>query len=495
MRSVMPDIFTVGTKKTPFEDMTKYGEGDGRNKALFKHRCSLNACDKWEKILQFINQYVFDEPLPEDEMETICRDMEINQKTDDRYWIASEIINTYRTVAYLGSIWWYCEGEYITDADNYRLIQKIYAMCEGQETKFVNEILKQIEYRSPRENDTVFPIRFKNGVLTNGTFQAMENYIGFTPYYIDVVYNSKAEPVQLVDEYIDNLTDKDPDYRKLLMEVIGYVLITDPERIRSLGKFFMFRGDGANGKGTLLEIMKRIYNANNCTNMSIRQLTDERYQVTMTGKLANLGDDIEPNAITNEQLKVIKNISTADAVSSRKLYQQAVSVTYTTKLYFTTNSDIRSFEKGYAYKRRIVWLPMFNKVDHPDPYFISKITTTPALEYWVRLIVEGYMRLYETRRWTSCKRVEEYNNAYHESNNPMLQFVKDTDEADILGKTPKDVRTMFEEWQTDDTKYSAKQMREALWDVYKIGLGKSKIKNTTKRTYMRQSETEQQLMH
>ena len=36
-----------------------------------------------------------------------------------------------------------------------------------------------------------------------------------------------------------------------------------------------------------------IYNAKNCTNLSIKQLTDERDKVTMLGKLANLGDDIQ----------------------------------------------------------------------------------------------------------------------------------------------------------------------------------------------------------
>lgn len=496
LRQVMPDIFTVAPKKKPFEDLTKYGEDEGRNNALFKHRCALNNCNRWETILQFINQYVFTDPLPEDEMETICRSLEIGQKTDDKFWIASEIISSCRTVVYLHSIWWFSEGEYITDEDDIRLLQKIYSMCEGQETRVVKEILGQIEIRSPRiPNDTAFPIRFRNGVLQDGAFIQMDNYVGFTPYFIDIVYDPEAAPEEVVDTYINNLTDNDPEYRKLLMEVIGYALITDPERIRSLGKFFMFRGDGANGKGTLLQIMKRIYNAKNCTNLSIKQLTDDRYQVTMVGKLANLGDDIEPKAIDNDQLKVIKNISTADTVSTRKLYSQSVSVTYTTKLYFTTNSDIKSFEKGYAYKRRVMWLPMFNTVDKPDPYFISKITTQPALKYWVRLIVEGYLRLYTTRSWTSCKRVEDYNDAYHENNNPMLQFVRDMGEDGFIGKTPKEIRQMYDEWQSDEASFSAKMFREALWSIFKIGLGAAKVGGATKRVYLRQADTSQQLAH
>ena len=368
-------------------------------------------------------------------------------------------------------------------------------MCEGQTTRYVDEVVKQVEYRSQIvDADTVFPIKFNNGVLQEGMFIPMKDYTDFTPFMIDVDYKEDAAPVQEVDDYIDSLTSKDPDYRMLLMEVIGFVMITDPERIRSLGKFFMFRGDGANGKGTLLQIMKRIYNPKNCTSLSIKQLVDDRFKVTMVGKLANLGDDIEAEAITHDELKVLKNISTADTVSTRKLYEESENATFTVKLYFTTNSDILSFDKGYAFKRRIQWLPMFNKVDKPDPYFITKMTTKPALEYWIRLIVEGYKRLYQNRKWTVCKVVEDYNNQYHEDNNVCLMYAKDLDpNTEIIGKTITQIRMDFMEWTSDDRKFSSKLFQDAVWDLYKIGLGRSKQNGKTRRVFMRQKDTNQKL--
>lgn len=273
-------------------------------------------------------------------------------------------------------------------------------------------------------------------------------------------------------------------------------MITDPEKIRSLGKFFMFRGDGANGKGTLLQIMKRIYNEKNCTNLSIKQLVDDRFKVTMIGKLANLGDDIEAEAIDNDQLKVLKNISTADTVTTRHMYAEGESATFTTKLYFTTNSDIRSFEKGYAYKRRIVWLPMFNKVEKPDPTFISKITTPEALLYWIRLIVEGYLRLYHSNRWTSCKIVNDYNSQYHEENNVSLQFARDLDpDTEIIGKTVTEIKQDFFDWSSDDRKFSSKLFLEAVWELYGIGIGTAKASGKTRKVYMKQENTSQVLRH
>ena len=494
----LPAIFKVDTKNK-YTNLTGMDEGDGRNKALFNHRMALqrNSASDVERICSFVNYHVFANPLPESELEGILRDITPEDSQNKQSDIATMIMNECMTVIYSGMTWWYRHGEYLADEGDNNLIRRVYATCEGEKTSFVDEVIKQIKYRSPMVSaETVFPIRFRNGILRNGEFIPMKDYMDFTPYFINIDYKPDAAPVAMVDEYIDNLTNGDPDYKNLLMEVIGYVMITDPERIRSLGKFFMFRGDGANGKGTLLQIMKRIYNAKNCTNLSIKQLVDDRYKVTMIGKLANLGDDIEAEAIDNDQLKVLKNISTADTVSTRHMYAESESTTFTIKLYFTTNSDISSFEKGYAYRRRVVWLPMFNKVEKPDPRFISKLTTKEALEYWICLIVEGYKRLYTNMAWTECKAVSDYNNRYHENNNVCARFAKDLDpDTEIVGKTVSEMREAFLQWDTEDNRFRSKLFKEAVWDLYKIGLGKSKVSGKSCRVFMRQEKTDQKLDH
>lgn len=497
-RQYLPAVFKVDTRPK-YKDMTGLNDGEGRNKSLFAHRKALekNNAPDTDKILAFINYHVFADPLEGSELETITRDMALAEDEKATIVVANTIMQECRTVKYSGMIWWFRNGEYFADPKNENLKRRVYEACEDQETRFVDEVIRQIDYKSPLiQNGTIFPIRFRNGILRNGKFIPFKNYTEFTPYFIDIDYKADAQPVPIVDEYIDNLTDKDPDYRSLLTEIIGYVMITDPEQIRSLGKFFMFRGDGANGKGTLLEIMKRIYNAKNCTNLSIKQLVDDRFKVTMIGKLANLGDDIEAEAINNDQLKVLKNITTADTVSTRHMYAESETIVFTVKMYFTTNSDIRSFEKGYAYKRRVVWLPMFNKVDKPDPRIISKMTTRDALEYWIRLIVEGYQRLYKNGQWTDCKVVDEYNDQYHENNNVCHQFAKDLDpDNEIVGKTISDLRTEFFQWDSEDRKFSSKLFKAAVWDLYHIGIGMSKVNGKTRRVFMRDTDTAQNLDH
>lgn len=490
-REILPWYFSSSKK---YESMVGLTEGGGRNNAIFAHKQKLDNSDDAEQICRFINEVLFDEPLEEQEFINLIRNYTPQGAGATEYDHATGIMNQFKCVVYQGGIWWWNGTEYVVDyGDDQRLRKLIFQRCPGQKTRFVDEVVKQIEMRAPNKDGCDFPIRFRNGFLDNGEFIEFRGFSEFTPYFIDIDYDPNAPPVAEVDEYINNITSSDPDYRKLLMEIMGYAMVTDPERIRSIGKFFIFRGNGANGKGTLLQIMRRIYNPRNCSSLAIKELNDSRYQVTMIGKLANLGDDVQPDAINNDEMKALKNITTADTVETRRLYHQSESATFTVKLYFTANSDIKSYEKGYGYQRRVMWLPMFNTVEKPDPTFITRMTTPEALNYWIRLIVEGYFRIWQNHCLSECARVNEYNRQYHLENNHMAKFLADVGADSVLGKTPKEVREMYDDYNDDLAKsYSPKLLTDQLRTMG-IGLGKKKTSAGPRRVYMKQSETSQDL--
>jgi putative DNA primase/helicase len=140
---------------------------------------------------------------------------------------------------------------------------------------------------------------------------------------------------------------------------------------------------------------------------------------------------------------------------------------------------------------------MFNKVEKPDPTFITRITTQEALEYWVSLIMEGYFRLIKNQGWTESEAVTEYNNHYHEENNPVMMYLREVGEdLDnlLLGHTMTQVKADYREWSGDDyAPASSKALRQGMWDLYKIGLGSKLVGDKVRRVCMRQSETSQNL--
>lgn len=478
--------FLFSNKK--LDSLLGLDDGDGRNNKLFKHRMKIHDIKEWSSILRFINNNVFATPLSEEEFQTVSRDVKINAGKDDEPAVADFLMTKYKIVKYLDNVYFFQDGEFISDESKLRRI--VFAEVGLQKTRYVDEVIKQLEYRSPLVDESkTFDIKFQNGILRDGKFIEVD-YQEFTPYNIDIAYYPDAEPVKEVDDYINLLTNHDPDYRNRLLEILAHPLIVNKEFKRMMGKFFIFVGDGGNGKGTLLAIIRKILNQKNCTGLSIANMSDERYFTTMQGKLANLGDDIQDEAINHEQMKHLKNISTCDFVSTRELFKQSREVELTTSLIFTSNHILKSFEKGESYKRRVDWLPMYTKPTKKDKHFITKLSTPEALEYWIRLMVEGYMRLYENEKFTYSEIVNKFNTEYHAENNSVLQYLDDFDREAFANRRSPEAYEEYEIWAEENglNVQSRKLFVQSIYDVFGLSLKPKKINKKTARVFVGDDE-------
>lgn len=486
VREDLPDCLFTRKK---LESLLGLDNGDGRNNALFGHRMKIHHLQAWEQMARFINNHVFAEPLDDEEFQTIVRDeVKVDAAKDGEPEIADFIMKKYKVVMYMGFLYFYDNGEYITDD---ALLQRIiFNEVGNKKTFYVDEIIKQLAYRvkiiDPAQT---FDIKLKNGILRNGHFINID-YQEFTPYYIDIAYNPDAKPVKEVDEYVNMMTKGDKSYEDLFFEILAHPLIVDKEIKRMLGKFFIFIGDGGNGKGTLLAIIREILKPKNCSGLSISNMSDERYFTTLQGKLVNLGDDIQDQPIDNDQMKQLKNISTCDFVATRQLFKQSREVELTTTLIFTSNHILKSFEKGASYKRRVVWLPMYTKPTTKKSDFITKLTTPEALEYWMTMIIDGYSRLYKNNSFTECEIVNEFNQEYHEENNSALQYLKEMDEDDFLGLKSPEAYEEYETWAEENglNVQSKKLFVQSVYDMFSLELRLKRINKKPSRVFMRNDE-------
>lgn len=498
-REALPDIFTVSKR---FEDLTGLSEGDGRNRKLYTHKMKLNNCEDWFRIIRFINEHVFDEPLPQKEFDSLSRaeQSEGDQKTTDEADVAEQVIREFKCAKWASQVWFWSEkaGKFISDDEELAaIIAKRIAVKDPNKVEKAMKWLRINAKKYPA--DYIFKIRLRNGFLADGKFTPIV-VDDFTPHCIDIDYNPDAEPVPAIDEYLDQIVNEPKytqqdmqDYRNRLIEIMAYGLIVNPERVRVLSKFHILRGEGSNGKGTFLEIMKTIYQPENCSTLSIEDLADATRINSLTGKLVNLGDDVEDKPLGKTQFKHIKNITSADTVTIRRLYKEAESVVLQAKLIYTSNSDLRTVDKGHALERRMCWVPMFNTVRKPDPNFITKMTTPEALEYWMKLMVEAYVRLYK-HGWTESKICADYNGEYHRHNDISKMFIEELEKDDFLYKTRQEVLDMFDKWNTDDDrKLNMRAFKQNIWLLYKMGFGVNTRQGKSAKVLMEQCETKQNL--
>ena len=68
-RQLMPWFFY---SQKQYADLN--GMDEGRNNALFSHKCRLDNHEDTLKIMRFINTVIFDSPLDEEEFQHLCRD-------------------------------------------------------------------------------------------------------------------------------------------------------------------------------------------------------------------------------------------------------------------------------------------------------------------------------------------------------------------------------------------------------------------------------------
>lgn len=498
-REALPDIFTVSKR---FEDLTGLSEGDGRNRKLYTHKMKLNNCEDWFRIIRFINEHVFDEPLPQKEFDSLSRaeQSEGDQKTTDEADVAEQVIREFKCAKWASRVWFWSEkaGKFISDDEELAaIIAKRIAVKDPNKVEKAMKWLRINAKKYPA--DYIFKIRLRNGFLADGKFTPII-VDDFTPHCIDIDYNPDAEPVPAIDEYLDQIVNEPKytqqdmqDYRNRLIEIMAYGLIVNPERVRVLSKFHILRGEGSNGKGTFLEIMKTIYQPENCSTLSIEDLADATRINSLTGKLVNLGDDVEDKPLGKTQFKHIKNITSADTVTIRRLYKEAESVVLQAKLIYTSNSDLRTVDKGHALERRMCWVPMFNTVRKPDPNFITKMTTPEALEYWMKMMVEAYVRLYK-HGWTESKICADYNGEYHRHNDISKMFIEELEKDDFLYKTRQEVLDMFDKWNTDDDrKLNMRAFKQNIWLLYRMGFGVNTRQGKSAKVLMEQCETKQNL--
>ena len=439
-----PEIFAI----KGYDNLSDLDEGDGRNNALFKHWKKLlkSTVDNKEEAVKFISEHVFPTALPIKEVENIIKNDNSDEKitNDEQQQVdAINIINKYKCVKYQATLFFKNGDNYSSDVDEFNYILSNYVLGNKSAT-YIENVKKLIMMKTRTIHQDDMFIQFNNGILKNGEFIEIVTD-EFTPYRINVNYNPNAKVVPVVDEYLHNLCNSEEEYIMHVLEAIATSFILDVELKRHLSKFWMFYGDGGNGKGTLLTIIRKILDDDNCSSLDLFDLKDDKKLLSTVGKLANLGDDVSAKkAMDDETTKRLKNITSADSIEFRPVYSNPKKAIISPTLIFTTNKIIKTWEKGNSIKRRIIWCPMLYKPKSKDPKFISKLTTKEALEYWIRLLVEAYQRLYINKKYTESKTINEFTDLYHSNNDPLENFVEELNVMeDIIGKTLNEFRELY----------------------------------------------------
>lgn len=415
-------------------DFLKMKSGDGRNQSLFNYILTLQSSDftvdECRECIKVINDFILEEPLEDNEIETILRDDAFKKPVFftkkggflfDKF--ATFLKNNHHIIKINGQMHIYHDGIYKngTKFIEAEMIKHIPGLNRSKRAEVLTYLDLLVGGNTPM-SDAKY-IAFKNGILNIETNEFMD----FSPEYvitnkIDFDYTPGAYS-EVADRTLNRLACEDPDIRRLLEEVIGYTLY----RRNELRKAFIMIGDKANGKSTYLDMIKTMLGEANTCALDLKELGDRFKTAEMFGKLANIGDDIGDEFIANPA--IFKKLVSGDRLNAEKKGQDPFDFNNYSKMLFSANNIPRIKDKSGAVISRLVIIP-FNATftaNDPDfdPYIKYKLRKSDSMEYLIQLGLEGLKRVLTNRKFSTSEKVQKELEEYEENNNPILLFFKE----------------------------------------------------------------------
>lgn len=439
-------------------DFLNMNAGDGRNQSLFNYILTLQSNDfskeEARETIKIINKYVLKEPLSDDEVDVIIRDEAFAKPVFfkgatflfDKFAIFLK--NNHHIIRINNQLHLYKDGIYVSGQQEIEsvMIKHIPQLNRAKRTEVMAYLDIMIRESTPATSANM--IAFRNGIYnitTNEFFQFSPEYV--ITNKIDWDYNPHSY-YQLTDEVLNNIACKDKEIRMLLEELIGYCMY----RRNELGKAFILTGSGSNGKSTYLNLIKTMLGKKNISVLDLKKLNDRFSTVMLFGKLANIGDDISDEFITDAA--EFKKIVTGETIDAEQKGQPKFDFEPYVKLVFSANT-IPRIGKGRdssAILRRLVIVPFNAKFtpDNPDfkPFIGDTLQSQESMEYLIKLGIEGLKRVLANRKFTTSIKVQDELNEYEETNNPIIGFFKEceSEEINIENEPTNQVYTKYKEF-------------------------------------------------
>ena len=429
-------------------DVLGMAEGDGRNNALFSYILSLqqNEFTKEEcrECIEIINEFVLKEPLPESELKVVLRDGAFECPTFfnskgaflfDQF--ARYFVQTDHIVKIGGKLHIYCDGIYKEGDDNLEaaMIKHIPKLKQAQRKEVLSYLTLLVKKESGVADANY--IAFKNGVLNlaDGSFGE------FSPEYVitnKIPHNYVPDAQSdVLNGVLRKLSCNDATVEHLLLQSIGYCFY----RRNELRKSFFLLGEKRNGKSTFLDMVGTLLGEDNTSNLDLCEIGDRFRTAELTGKLANIGDDINDEWVSNTA--IFKKVVSGDVVTAERKGKDPFKLRSFAKFFFSANSLPRlgRGKDSSAVLDRLVIIPFdakFTKNDADyDPFIKYKLREEPVMEALIAKAVPALIDVLANQEFETCEKITDTLVEFERSNNPILEFFSDLDEPDYLNEPIK----------------------------------------------------------
>lgn len=345
-------------------------------------------------------------------------------------------------------------------------------------TTRINETVEAVKHlsRTPRERLLGLPARkivVENGVVDllgepGEQFDLEDNGPG-TFTRVPVEYDREAYPERFNEFLFDILPREDV---ATMWELIGYCLY----RGYPFQKAFMFVGDGANGKSTLLATLREFLGVENIAAVELKELAENRFApAELDGKLANIAPDISSEGV--EQTGTFKALTGGDRIRAERKYENPYHFENHAKLIFSANTVPQADDATFAYERRWIYFDFPNTFTGDDAVPQEELLSQFEAEYpgILNMAIESFQDLWERGEFRATTFMQENDDAHDRATDPTVEFVEDEivrdENADLRISEAHDA---FRAWcdRNDHTKQGEDHFKQRVVATYHVSKAK-----------------------
>ena len=261
---------------------------------------------------------------------------------------------------------------------------------------------------------------------------------------VPVVYDPKATCEKWI-AFINQIYLGRECLVRIVQEIFGYCLIFG----NWLQKAFIFYGEGANGKSTLLEVLRALLGKENTSSLSMKDLGSTFRSIELMNKLASMSDE-SPTSNTIES-EAFKSLVGGGTIIAEKKFKNPVYFKNGAKLIFATNKCPQFKDHSYGFYRRIVIIPhdLTLRQDERNPNLENElIEELPGILNWA---LEGLDRLLEQGQLTHSEFVEKKMHDLKVETDSVASFVEDKCLIDSTSETLVDnLYSSYQKYCQDD---------------------------------------------
>ena len=299
--------------------------------------------------------------------------------------------------------------------------EKIIPICTKYKVNEVTGIIQRRTFCDRKNINSDFDkIVLENGILDLNDFTLSKHDSSFqSTIKIPIEYNQYSRCPKFIKFLKDCLNDTKDII--IVIEEIANILTTNKINFEVSG---MWIGNGANGKSTLLKVIRGIFGRENCSNVSIHALQYDRFSKSLlNGKLVNIHSDISSKELNN--LGMFKQLVSGDPVPVEKKNKDPFDMICFAKMFFSANEmpDIKDNSDG-IFRRIIVtnWDNQFiagvNRIEDYDKILLEEKNGI------FNLILENYKTLLRNKGFRHRPSIADVRETIKRESNKLTEFVE-----------------------------------------------------------------------